>query len=246
MLEIIQVFVIDLLMFFELSVEFWFLKGELIDIFWQRNIYLQREKLMMNNKLLPLLLFQRPENCPSLTSSFFNCTVFPLHINVQITADFREYAAKHLNVKISEFPFVTFFQIFQRPTFTSTFSSRLEWAFPARFRMDQSKFVNLHDFKQFLHLATAVFVKDIGTFTQLKESCEKWTANHSAEALMFVDDITTMLDGGEIRTVCIEYMLSLLTFTNDVFFYAGKNKTILFALVHRLAGKTKTILFTFK
>ena len=65
------------------------------------------------------------------------------------------------------------------------------------------------------------------------------------KALTFVKDITTMLTGGQIRAVENEFMLLLLTITNDVILYAGKINTIPFTLIHRLAVKNNTIHLTF-
>ena len=54
-----------------------------------------------------------------------------------------------------------------------------------------------------------------------------------------------MLNGGEIRAVENEYMLSLLTITNDVILYAGKINTIPFTPIHRLAVQNNPIHLTF-
>ena len=47
------------------------------------------------------------------------------------------------------------------------------------------------------------------------------------KTLTFINVITTMLYGSEIRAVEIEYILLLLTSANGAFLFAGENNTIL-------------------
>ena len=60
-------------------------------------------------------------------------------------------------------------------------------------------------------IATAVYVKENGTFRQLKELAKNALINHTAKALNFVNEVTTMLYEGDTRADENEYMLLQLT-----------------------------------
>ena len=65
------------------------------------------------------------------------------------------------------------------------------------------------------------------------------------KALFFVIDITTMLYGGALKAVETYYLLSLLTFTSDVFFMQGKKTLFLLPLYIGSQGKITLIFFWF-
>ena len=56
-------------------------------------------------------------------------------------------------------------------------------------------------YRKFLHIISAVYVKDCGRFRQLKKLSQNGTTNHPAKGLTFVNDIATMLYEGDIREV---------------------------------------------
>ena len=142
-------------------------------------------------------------------------SIFLLHINLLKNVDLwvrGKNLHKIVRQHIDRIYFVKFSEIFSA-NFLFYFFEHSWAAFVVNVLIDHIIFFKIQDMDSSSILVSAVCVKNIGTFKQLRDLSQEGTTNHPSKALSFVNLITTMLYGGKIRAVENEYMLLVFLHT---------------------------------